>query len=181
MWIKWPIYTLESIVPYWCAIKHWYESKCVHAFHPHLMPRELNAILYCWVSLNLYVSFLFFPFSSLHLYTVCAPHFKHLLSMCVSMNMYMLATKHPCICMCVFTTSAFVCHGCGSCSATLSPLTCPRCWVSECWSPLHYSACLAKVLNRNTSPQSMGAMLSGLAQDKEDVEMLAQCSKEISM
>lgn len=87
---------------------HCYESKCVHVFHPHLLPREPNAILYCWVSLNPYVSLPFFPFSPLHLYTVCAPHFKHHLSMCVSMNMYMLATKHPCICMCVFTASAFV-------------------------------------------------------------------------
>lgn len=97
-----------------------------------------------------------FPSVSVYVHAFVLVTFSALMCACVYERVcFWCPSTHASVCVC--RLSVCVCYGCLSRSATVSPLTCPQCWLSECWSPLHYSASLAKVLNRSTSQQRMGA------------------------
>lgn len=97
-------------------------------------------------------------------------------SMCVSMNMYVFGV-HVSSCVYLRVSAAFafvwcVCL-CGSCSATVSPLTCPQCWLSNLERvPSALFSKLSQGVKQERITAEVGSMLSGLAQDKENVEML---------
>lgn len=95
----------------------------------------------------------------------------------VSMNMYVFAYRLPCICVHVLPLHLCV-MGCRSLAATMSPLTWPQRWLSECWSPSAlFRTCSQGVRQERISAED-GSMLSELTQDKENE--LARAMKRLA-